>query len=136
MRIILDTNILLASIARKSKFRLIFDKLIAGDFTLIVSNEIISEYQEIIEQKTNAIIAANIIEMILSLENVIKQDVYFQWNMIDIDKDDNKFTDCAVAGNADYLVTNDKHFNGIKDIEFPKLELIDIYEFISILQKK
>ena len=114
MRIVLDTNILLVSIPRKSKFRLIFDNLLSGKLTLIISNDIISEYHEIISQKTSSVVANNIIELLLSLRNVHKQDVYFNWNMIEADKDDNKFVDCAIAGNADFIVTNDKHFNVVK----------------------
>ena len=50
-----------------------------------------------------------------------------------MDKDDNKFADCAIAGNADYLVTNDSHFNVLKTIGFPKITIITIDEFLAIL---
>jgi len=75
MRIVLDTNILLVSIAKKSRYRIIFDSLITKKFDLVISNEILSEYTEIIAQKTNEIIANNIAEMLLTLSNVQKQDV-------------------------------------------------------------
>lgn len=52
MRIVLDTNILLVSIPKKSPYRIIFDSLIEKKFTLIISNDILSEYAEIIAQKT------------------------------------------------------------------------------------
>ncbi|WP_366145465.1 PIN domain-containing protein [Methylovulum sp.] len=52
---------------------------------------------------------------------------------MDADKDDNKFVDCAVAGNADFLVSNDRHFNVLKTIEFPKLQVFTIFEFIERL---
>ncbi|MCX7068929.1 MAG: putative toxin-antitoxin system toxin component, PIN family [Methylococcales bacterium] len=133
MRVVLDTNILLVSIAKKSPYRIIFDALLANKFELIISNDILSEYAEIIAQKTNNMIATNICEMLLSLSNVKKQEVFYKWNFIDIDKDDNKFVDCAIAGNADYLVSNDKHFNCLKKIEFPKLNLLTIDEFMVLL---
>ena len=133
MRIVLDTNILLVSIPKKSPYRIIFDNLLANKFDLVISNDILSEYTEIIAQKTNSIIATNISEMLLTLSNVQKQDVFYKWNFIQIDKDDNKFVDCAVAGNADYLVSNDKHFNCLKAIEFPKLNLLSIEEFKELL---
>ena len=134
MKVVLDTNILLVSIPKKSPYRIIFDALLSGKFELIISNEILSEYTEIIAQKTNTIVATNICEMLLSLSNVKKQEVFYKWNLIEIDKDDNKFVDCAVAGSADYLVSNDKHFNCLKGVEFPKLNLVTIDEFISLLQ--
>lgn len=133
MKIVLDTNILLVSIPKKSRYRIIFDSLINKQYQLIISNEILSEYTEIISQKTNQLIANNISEMLLSLANVHKQEVYYKWNLIEADKDDNKFVDCAVAGNVDYLISNDKHFNGLKKVEFPKLTVLNIDEFVEIL---
>ena len=124
MKVVLDTNILLVSIATKSRYRVIFDSLINNDLTLIISNEILSEYSEVIGRKTNMVIANNISEMLLSLQNVHKQEVYYRWDLIEKDKDDNKFVDCAIAGNVDYLVSNDKHLKCLKIIDFPKLNLL------------
>lgn len=134
MKVVLDTNILLVSIPKKSPYRIIFDALLTGQFELIISNEILSEYSEIIAQKANIIVATNICEMLLSLSNVKKQEVFYKWGLIEIDKDDNKFVDCAMAGNADYLVSNDKHFNCLKQIEFPKLNLVTMDEFLTTLK--
>lgn len=50
------------------------------------------------------------------------------------DDDDNKFADCAIAANADYLVTNDKHFNVLKSVAFPKIQIIKIDGFMEILK--
>ena len=133
MKVVLDTNILLVSIAKKSAYRLIFDSLLSNKFDLIISNDILSEYTEIIALKTNVMVATNISEMLLALSNVQKQDVFYKWNLIDADKDDNKFVDCAIAGSADYLVTNDKHFNCLKSIEFPKLSLLNPDGFMDLL---
>lgn len=133
MRIVLDTNVLLISISKNSKYRIIFDHFLSKKFSLIVSNEILSEYAEIIALKANATVSNNIIEMLLSASNVEKQDVFFKWQLIEIDKDDNKFVDCSIAGNADYIVTNDKHFGVLKYIEFPPVTIINIDEFLKLL---
>ena len=53
--------------------------------------------------------------------------------LITSDVDDNKFVDAAVAGNADYLVTEDKDFNELKKINFPKVEVISLNEFEALL---
>jgi predicted nucleic acid-binding protein len=86
MKIVLDTNILLVSIPKKSPYRIIFNRLLEGQFDLIISNEILSEYSKIIAQKTNEVVANNISEMLLTLSNVKKQDVYYKWNLIEIDQ--------------------------------------------------
>ncbi len=135
MKVVLDTNILLVAIPTKSRYRIIFDSLINNDLTLIISNEILSEYTEIIERKTNSMIANNICEMLISLQNVHKQEVYYRWRLISEDADDNKFVDCAIASNADYLISNDKHFNCLKKIEFPRFFVLKIDEFMNLLIK-
>ena len=133
--IVLDTNIFLVSIATKSKYRPIFDALIAGKFVLAISNSILSEYTEILERKTNAIVANNVIELLLTLKNVVKTDVYYRWNLIKQDADDNKFVDCAIAASANFIVTNDKHFNELKNVSFPKVEVINANEFLKEITK-
>ncbi len=135
MKIVMDTNILLVSIPKKSKYRPIFDGLLNGDYELVISNEILSEYVEIIEKKTNVTIANNIAEAILNLKNVTHKEPHFKWNLIEKDYDDNKYVDCAVIGNVDFIVTNDRHFNVLKDIPFPPLFIKSCDEFLTILEK-
>lgn len=133
MKVVLDTNILLASIPKLSKYRPIFDSLISGKFDLIISNEIITEYEEVISKKTNSLIASNILELLMILRNVSKQEVYYRWNLIQIDTDDNKFVDTAIAGSADFIVTNDSHFLVLNTIQFPVVKSIGIDEFLNLI---
>lgn len=99
----------------------------------MISNDIISEYMEVLERKTNYMVASNITELLLNLKNVIKIEPYFNWFLIDNDPDDNKFVDCAIAGNAMFLVSNDKHFQVLNKVDFPKVELIEIKSFLEKL---
>lgn len=46
----------------------------------------------------------------------------------------NKFDDCAVAANAEYIVTNDAHFDILKQIDWPKLTVTTIKEFAKQLK--
>ena len=136
MKVVLDINVLLVSISRNSKYRLIFDLLLEGKFKLIISTDILAEYAEIIELKTNAIIATNIAEMLANLENVKKVDIYYNWNLINQDPDDNKYEDAAVSGGSDYLVSNDQHFKVLDEVEFPKVNRVGIDEFLEICRTK
>lgn len=57
--------------------------------------------------------------------------------MIEADYDDNKFVDCAIAANVQFVVTEDKHFNELKRIEFPKVNVIGEDDFLSeVINKK
>ena len=68
------------------------------------------------------------------LPNVHKIETLFHFQLISQDKCDNKFSDCGIASNAHYLVTNDIHFNELKDISFPKINILKIEEFRELLE--
>ena len=135
MKIVLDTNILLISLPKKSPFRPIFDAIRTGLIQVGISSEILLEYEEILIRKTSSGVAENVIKILVNLENVHHQDIYFNWNLIQSDADDNKFVDCALAFSADFLVTNDKHFDILKSIDFPKLAVIPADKLLDLISK-
>ena len=135
MRIVLDTNVLLVSIPKKSKFRPIFDAILSGKVEICFTTEILNEYAEKIEEKSNSTISNNVIELLLNLQNAVKVEVYIRWLMIDKDPDDNKFSDCAIAAGIDYLVSDDSCFRILKDREYPPIRVLTAQEFLTLLEK-
>ena len=131
MKVIIDTNVLLMSLPKISPYRPIFDGLINGQYQLIITEEIWQEYKEILAQKTTVQIAENLSKLLTQLENVKLTKVFFKWNLIIEDPDDNKFVDGAISGNAKYIVSNDKHFRILKNIAFPKVDVIKAYVFLK-----
>lgn len=134
MRIVLDTNCLLASLSKRGSYYNVWKGLLEGKYTLCVSNEILEEYEEIIAQKTTPVIALNVVQALLNAPSVELIDAFFRFELIQKDPDDNKFVDCAIAGNATYVVSNDAHFDILKEIDFPKLILKNLQEFSAMLQ--
>ncbi len=132
MKVILDTNVLLVAIGKHSKHRWLFDGFLNKRFNLLISNEILEEYAEIIANRADEFVSNSIISLLLNSENVTKVDIYFHWQLIVNDPDDNKFVDCAVSGVVDYLVTEDHHFNLLKSTEFPSIKVVSIAEFQEI----
>lgn len=128
-RIVLDTNCLLQALPSRSPYHKIWAEVLSGRIALCVNTEILSEYEEILAQKTNGEIARNVVEAIARLHTTLYQDVYYHFGLIEADADDNKFVDCAVASDAEYIVTNDAHFNALRNIDWPKLTVIAIKEF-------
>ena len=135
MKLVIDTNILWVSVSRRSKTNWLFQDLIKGKFTLCVTTDILDEYAEIIEQKMGHKTAEMVLKLLDELENVEFVTKYFQWQFITADYDDNKFVDCAIACNAHYLATNDKHFNVLKKVDFPKVNVVNLKELTEILKK-
>src|SRR5665213_1151130 len=124
MKVVIDTNILVSIIGKKSSSRWIFDSIANGKLKICVSTEIVLEYREILQRKTNLDVAENIIEFMKVSPNVIKTDTYFRFNLIQKDSTDNKFVDCAITGDVDHILSNDKHFQILKSIDFPKVSII------------
>ena len=132
-RVVLDTNCLLASISSKSENFRVWKDFQAGKFILCVSNDILNEYQEIISQKANSVVAENVVNAIIESEYVEFFDPQFHLELITVDSDDNKFVDCAFAANAAFIVSEDNHFEILKDVQFPQILVIRLKEFLDIL---
>jgi putative PIN family toxin of toxin-antitoxin system len=135
MRIVLDTNVLLVSIGTNSPYRPIFDSILNGNVKLLLSTGIYLEYLEKLEEKTNVVVAKNIINMLLELEKTEAVNVSYRWNLIRTDPDDNKFTDCAIAGAAEYLVSDDKDYDILKQTPFPIIKLLSAKEFLALIKQ-
>lgn len=130
-RIVLDTNCLLQALPTRSPYHKIWTGILCGDISLCVNTEILIEYEEILAQKTSKEIAHNVVEAIARLHTTLFQETYIHFGLIEQDVDDNKFVDCAVAADAEYIVTNDTHFNVLKEIDWPKVAILTIQEFAS-----
>jgi len=104
-----------------------------GQIQLCVNTEILNEYEEILSEKTTKEIAHNVVEAIARLSTTYFQDSYYHFGLITEDPDDNKFVDCAIAADAELIVTNDKHFDVLKTVAWPKLTIINLKEFADLM---
>ena len=133
MRIVLDTNSLIQSIPPASPFRKVWDSIESGENILCVTNEIIDEYAEVLYRLANPKVAADIITTIIDSRYVEFVTPYYHFNLITADPDDNKFVDCAIAANARYIVTNDHHYDVLRQIQFPIVDIMALKDFLNLL---
>lgn len=129
--VVIDTNSLIMAISSRSTYHKIWQAFLAGDFQLCISNEILEEYVEVIARNISVNVARYVAYTIMERKNVRQITPSFRWNLITADPDDNKFVDCAIAGNAKFIVTEDHHFNVLKDIPFPVVEVVGIDDFLQ-----
>lgn len=132
-KVVLDTNIIIASLSTKSKYRIVIDKLLDKAFILIVTTEILLEYEERIRSFYNETTTTNFIDALILLPNVLQCEPLFTSALIK-DADDNKFVDAYYSGKAKILVTNDGDFKVLKKIEYPKHNIMNIDEFVEFLK--
>ena len=114
----------------------IFQAFLDGTFVLCVTTDILNEYIEKLQEKYKyrTEVSENIINLFDTSPDVMNVTNYYFWNIIEQDPDDNKFVDCAISAGADYLVSNDRHFDDLNSIDFPRVPLISADEFLDMLQ--
>jgi uncharacterized protein len=129
MKIIIDTNCLIPSIPRKNPEYWLYEAFRDKKFDWVISNEILLEYEEQLTKFYNSRTAEIVINIFLTAPNVIFAEPFIRWNLITADPDDNKFADLAISTNAQYLVTNDRHFNVLRKLPFPTVNVISLKKF-------
>ena len=128
--VVLDTNCLIQILPTRSLYHRIWTDFLEGKYRLCVSNEILAEYEEILGLHASPEVAHNVVEAIARHPKTLYRESYYHFHLLsDIDKDDDKFVDCAITAGADYIVTEDSHFNHLKQIPFPRLNVLTLDEF-------
>ena len=135
MKIVLDTNCLIQSVPRQSRYHIVWESLVKGEHVLCVSNEILEEYLEILQRLTDYETAELIVKTIVNSPFVELITPYYHFQMIQADPDDNKFVDCAIAAGARYVVTNDHHFDILRQTSFPYVDVIALADFAEQLKQ-
>lgn len=113
MKVCVDTNVLLQARAATHSFGVILDAFVFGQIQWAVSNSIMQEYREIITTRCGQVAWDALSQLLQNLETrgVLEQVVpHYQFQIVVNDPDDNKFTDCAISAQADYIITSDHHF--------------------------
>ena len=128
MLFVVDTNIFVSALSTTSPYYWVIEALLDERFEICFNYEILLEYEEILTRKYASNIAANFIKALQELPSAHHVDVYFNWNLLE-DKDDNKFVDVAVAGGASFIITEDRHFRKLSEIDFPKIEVMRLEDF-------
>lgn len=131
--VVLDTNCLLQCISQRSAYHRVWKDFVDGRYALCVTTEILEEYEEIISAHMSPLAAKFVIEALLRANNTIRVDARFHFGLITADPDDNKFVDCAIAGNAEYIVSDDNHFNVLSSIPFPHVAVRKLHDFFCEL---
>ncbi len=129
LRLILDTNVFMVSLAPQYKYRWIYDYLIQGRFELALSNEILTEYHEQIVLRYGIERTDAQLDYLFLLPNIVLINPSFHWQRVENDKDDDKFVDCYFASQSDHIISNDRHLRGLPTDEFPPLSVLSYDDF-------
>ena len=118
MTVVIDTNVTLGMFGALHPHHGIFMAFAANRFAWAVSTEILLEYEEVIARQASASRAARAFQMIDAVAawrgNLRHIIPHFRWHLIIADPDDDKFADCAIAAGAEWILTEDAHFDPLK----------------------
>jgi len=109
------------------------DEWRAGKFLLVVSENVVSEYFEVLQRpklhlKSRTI--ATIVSRIYRKAELATAEEHV--SVVQADSADNQFLEAAIAGKADYIVSGDKHLLQLK--EYKSIPIITAREFLDILE--
>lgn len=114
MLVVVDTNVMIAALARQSPIAPLFRAIAKGELSLAITAAIVLEYEEIAAERGGTAFAAKMmhwLSLVSSSWGTI-QEVHpsYQFRVISSDPDDNKFIDCAITAEADFIITRDSDY--------------------------
>ena len=117
MTVCLDTNTFLQIFGRRRPFYPILRNLLSGNLALATSTAILLEYEEVTvrlsgQERWREI--SRLLELLAQIHaNIRFVEPQFRFGVIAADPDDNKFCDCAIVADADFVITEDRHFDAL-----------------------
>lgn len=134
IRIVADTNVLISSTFWDGDSNKIIEKVEKKELELLMSKEILEEFSNVLSYKEiQDKIKNKNLEMKRTIEKIALISVFVEpqekFKIIIEDPDDDKFIDCAVAGKADFIISQDKHLLKLK--EFRGIKIVKPDEFLK-----
>jgi len=97
VRVVIDTNCLIASIPRQNPEFWLYEAFISQKFDWVISNEVLTEYEEMLSNFYSPTTAEIVTNILLVAPNIIQNEPFYKWQLITADPDDNKFADLAIS---------------------------------------
>jgi len=114
MKSVLDTNVFISGIFFSGPPSIILRAWSNSKIQIILSEDILEEYRRVAEELSSKFPAVDI-DRIIELLTI--NGKFFETKDISVsicaDPDDNKFIECAIAGNSKLIISGDKHLLNI-----------------------
>jgi putative PIN family toxin of toxin-antitoxin system len=132
MKIVVDANIFVSSYFWGGNPRKIFERIIAELDELYISQEILDEIKEVISRPKFHADTNEINFYIDSIKEVAnKIEVKEKIKIVSKDKNDDKYIECAISGDVNYIISGDIHLLEIKECE--NIKIVKAKEFLDIV---
>jgi len=134
--IVIDTSILISAlIGVKGPSREVLRQCFKGNYKPLISNALFHEYEDVSKR-------SRILNKCPLAENEIKEllnafysvctwvPIYYLWRPNIIDEGDNFLIELAVAGNAEFIITNNIRDLVTAELKFPEFEIVKPETFL------
>ncbi len=129
-KLVLDTNILISSYIANGKERALLDKIADKQHELFITREILAEFIEVLARQKFKLTRESQKQAVTSLMEICTVvEVVEMVKIIKDDPDDDKILECALACNADYIVSGDHHLLDLK--QFNDIPIIRTHEILG-----
>jgi len=131
IKIVVDTNILISFFCYPGGIiRELMKKILALEYELVLSNEIVDEFKEVINKKFNelTIVEGEFIKFIQDNFTIINPEK--KLNIVKDDATDNKIIECAVAAKADFIISGDKHILDLR--KYKNIKILNPSDFLKM----
>jgi len=134
IKVVIDTNIYISAIFWGGKPRKIIDLGRDGKVLILTSSDITKEIAEKLQTRFK-LDKEEVRQILLDLSSfTIPIHVTRQIQAVYDDPDDDKFIECAVSGNADYIVSGDRHLLQLK--EYSDIKILKASEFLGLVNEE
>ncbi len=131
-RVVLDTNVLISGLYFGGKPKKIIEHALAGRIQLFTSTVLIDEFKTVVAIKfSGRAFADNTLTELGLLWQIIPDKILIRLAVIAADPADDRVLECAVAAQADCIVSGDKHLLEIEN--FGKIAIMAPNDFLRIV---
>jgi len=133
LRVVFDTNVLVSGMVFAGKSKLLIDAVLEGTITLILSMQMIQEFRKVIARdkfKLSKEQQNMLTNFVLRIGSIVR--IRSRFKVVKGDPSDDLILRTARDGEADYVVSGDKHLLAIE--EFRGIKIITVSKMLDLLR--
>jgi putative PIN family toxin of toxin-antitoxin system len=135
MKIVLDANIFISAFFWRGNPRTVLERVIAGMDELFISGEILDEVEDVAGRPKFHADKDEINYFINSIDEMAHKIVpKKRINNGSRDKSDNKYIECGISAQVDYIISGDIHLLELK--EYEGIPIITAKDYLELMGRK
>ena len=129
-RLVLDTNVLISALFWKGAPRKLYAYIRAGKYIMLFTNDMSKELIRVLSHKKFGLTAQEIFPILVDIRRHTHWvHVKTKIDVIKEDPTDNIFLECAAEGDADCIISGDRHLLSLKN--FQGIPILKVREFLE-----